>query len=222
MSRLALVCAGLMLAVNVLSSIGCCEQEKKDLAAMTENHNKMSVAKTNMENQFIAAKKDLLNATAERDGLQAENTSLKAQLANKPPEGPKPLGPDEGTTGWSPHAAGVQRSLEGDVLFSSGQAALTAAGKKELDKIAADLKGKFAGKTVLIYGHTDNDPIKRTKNLWQDNLDLSANRAMAVSRYLIGQGVAADRIETIGMGEHHPLDKANKSKNRRVEIVVIK
>lgn len=221
MSRLVLACAGLILTVNALSSIGCCEQEKKDLAAMTENYNKLSVAKTNLENQLTAAKTQLQQASSERDSLQAENADLKNKLAAKPPEGPKtPEGP-EVVGGWSPHAAGAQKSIEGDVLFSSGAATLTATGKKELDKIAADLKGKYSGKTVLVYGHTDSDPIKRTKNLWQDNLDLSANRAMSVTRYLISQGVAAERIETIGMGEYHPLDKASKAKNRRVEIVVV-
>ena len=49
---------------------------------------------------------------------------------------------------------------------------------------------------------------------------------MAVTRYLISKGIAAKRVETIGMGEHHPVTgnktKAAKSKNRRVEIVVLK
>jgi outer membrane protein OmpA-like peptidoglycan-associated protein len=48
---------------------------------------------------------------------------------------------------------------------------------------------------------------------------------MAVTRYLVVKGVKADSIETIAMGETHPLASnsgAAKAKNRRVEIIVIK
>jgi flagellar motor protein MotB len=79
---------------------------------------------------------------------------------------------------------------------------------------------------VQVYGFTDNDPIVKTKKLWEDNLDLSANRAMMVTRELIRHGIAANRVETIAMGSTHPVasnsDKAGKAKNRRVEIVAIK
>ena len=116
--------------------------------------------------------------------------------------------------------------LGSDILFASGQATLTTAGKKAIDEIAKDLTSRYAGQLVRVYGYTDSDPIKRSKKLWKDNLDLSANRAMAVPRYLISRGIKADRIETIAMGATHYVaansTKAAKAKNRRVEIFVIK
>ena len=49
---------------------------------------------------------------------------------------------------------------------------------------------------------------------------------MAVTRYLIDKGVAADNIETITVGATHPVatnsTAAGKAQNRRVEIVAIR
>ncbi len=70
--------------------------------------------------------------------------------------------------------------------------------------------------------HTD--PINKTKDLWKDNWDLSAQRALAVVRYLQGHGISDKLIRAVGCGEARPVDTntttAGKAKNRRVEIVV--
>jgi len=80
--------------------------------------------------------------------------------------------------------------------------------------------------TVRVMGYSDSDPIVKTKKLWKDNLDLSANRAMEVTRYLWSRGIPAERIETVGMGSTHFVQpnktKAGKAANRRVEIHVVK
>jgi flagellar motor protein MotB len=79
---------------------------------------------------------------------------------------------------------------------------------------------------VRVIGYTDNDPIRKTRNLWEDNLDLSANRAMTVVRHLREQGIDAEKLTACGRGETNPVtpntSTANKAKNRRVEIIVIK
>jgi chemotaxis protein MotB len=80
--------------------------------------------------------------------------------------------------------------------------------------------------TVRVMGYTDSDPIVKTKNLWKDNLDLSANRAMEVTRHLWSKGISAEHIETVAMGATHFMGpnttKAGKAGNRRVEISVVK
>ena len=117
-------------------------------------------------------------------------------------------------------------SVGSDILFASGKATLTSKGKAALANIVADLKGSYAGLPVRVYGYTDSDPIKRTKNLWQDNLDLSANRAMAITRHIVSKGIKAESVETVAMGATRFVAKndtsASKAENRRVEIVVIK
>ena len=71
-----------------------------------------------------------------------------------------------------------------------------------------------------VVGYTDNqgDPAA--------NKTLSDNRAATVSKKIIDSGVAADRLETAGMGDANPVaDNATedgRAKNRRTELVIVR
>jgi chemotaxis protein MotB len=103
---------------------------------------------------------------------------------------------------------------------------LTPEGKRKLDEIANTLNTTYKGMSIIVYGYTDSDPIRKTKNLWDDNLDLSAARAMAVTRYLWGKGLAKETLDATARGDTRFVasnaTKAGKTKNRRVEIIVLK
>lgn len=70
--------------------------------------------------------------------------------------------------------------------------------------------------SIIIEGHTDSTGDDGY------NLDLSARRADAVRTYLVGQGIDAARIDTIGRGETEPAadnaTEAGRQENRRVVI----
>jgi chemotaxis protein MotB len=210
----------------VLSTVGCCDKEKKLIEALNADNKKLLDTKTAMQSENASLKarqQDLLDQMDAKDAelLSANQkiANLEAQAATKPAEPAKSGEWDVGL-----HADRV--SLTGDILFSSGRATLTAAGRATLNRVVATLRAKYVGMPVRVYGYTDSDPIRVTKKLWTDNLDLSANRAMAVARYLRSAGISADQIETIAMGESRPVasnsSRGGKAKNRRVEIVVIK
>ncbi len=110
-------------------------------------------------------------------------------------------------------------NLPGDVLFSAGSAQIKKTSQTTLDKIATALTSDYSGKKVRVEGHTDADPITKTKKIWADNLDLSLNRAAAVTRYLESKGVDPKNIVTAGYGPYQPKGD-QKAQNRRVEIVV--
>ena len=67
---------------------------------------------------------------------------------------------------------------------------------------------------IEVQGHTDEQGDDAY------NLDLSNRRAAAVVAYLVGKGVAAERLESHGYGETQPIDPAHTQaayvKNRRV------
>jgi flagellar motor protein MotB len=111
---------------------------------------------------------------------------------------------------------GVQDS----VTFDSGSVTLKDTSHKTLKNVAQVLKNKFGGKRFYIEGHTDSDPISKTKDKYGDNMDLSMQRAYAVRRYLISQGVSEASIVVVGYGQFDPRDAKAKAGNRRVEIVV--
>ena len=101
---------------------------------------------------------------------------------------------------------------------------MTKDGLKQVTKVAAAIKDQYQGATVVVYGHTDADPIG--KSPWKDNLELSGQRAMAVTRQLIKIGIPAKNIETVAMGAAHPVaDNATivgKAKNRRVVVKILR
>ena len=119
-------------------------------------------------------------------------------------------------------AGTITVTLQNSILFDSGQAVLKKATSSELDHIRSVLRQKYAGKPIDVIGHTDTDPIRKSK--WKDNWELSAQRALTVARYLIQRGLPEDKIRAVGCGESRPIasnaNATGKAKNRRVEIVV--
>jgi len=123
---------------------------------------------------------------------------------------------------FDPTAGTITVTLPNAILFDSGQATLKKATSTELDHIRSVLESKYSGRQIDVVGHTDMDPIKKSK--WKDNWELSAQRALTVARYLIQRGIANDNIRAVGCGESRPIASnataSGKAKNRRVEIVV--
>ncbi|GDY01050.1 hypothetical protein LBMAG49_03790 [Planctomycetota bacterium] len=112
--------------------------------------------------------------------------------------------------------------VEDTVTFSSGSHQLKDTSHRVLGKIASVLKRDFSNCKYYIEGHTDSDPIVKSKDKYDDNRDLSAKRANSVARYLIEQGVPENRVIIVGYGQFDPKDTKSKQSNRRVEIVPVK
>ncbi|MBI3864397.1 MAG: OmpA family protein [Planctomycetia bacterium] len=116
----------------------------------------------------------------------------------------------------------VRIRLESSHLFNSGQASLKADVNSTLDSIAQALRSEYAGRSVGIEGHTDSDPITRSK--WKNNHELSVARSVAVFEALKRRGIPESQLFVAGYGPNHPIaassSKQTKSQNRRVEIVV--
>lgn len=113
--------------------------------------------------------------------------------------------------------------FQSEVLFSSGSATLENTGEKKLKQLAKTLK-EISSKmptdlnwVLRVDGHTDNRPIHTEK--FASNWELSAARAIAVIKFLIGEGISADHLAAAGFGEFHPLEQgAADERNRRIEL----
>ncbi|HHM20488.1 MAG TPA: flagellar motor protein MotB [Bacteroidetes bacterium] len=104
------------------------------------------------------------------------------------------------------------------VTFQTGSARLTPLSRYELDNIVDALKA-HPGMTIEIAGHTDN-----TGNP-ESNLTLSEARAKAVYDYVVGKGIAAERLQPKGYGQTKPIDTNDtpegRQKNRRTEFRIL-
>ncbi|HEU0238415.1 MAG TPA: OmpA family protein [Micromonosporaceae bacterium] len=140
--------------------------------------------------------------------------------ANLPGDaGRQPQAPGSSNGARANDRARVQVALDalGPVYFTSGSAALTAAGRATVTKVAAVLR---AAPTVRIEvrGFADSSGPAAT------NDSVSRDRAATVSRALLALGVPATRLTVVGFGETQPAASndtpAHRALNRRVDFVV--
>ncbi len=116
--------------------------------------------------------------------------------------------------------------FQSEVLFSSGSADLNPQGREQMAKLAGtliDISKRIPTdlKWILrVDGHTDKLPINTPQ--FPSNWELSAARAISVTKFLISQGIPADRLAATGFGEFQPLDERNDEialrRNRRIEL----
>ena len=213
------------MALCTLAAAGCkSSMHDQNLALHNQNRELQD------RNRQLEAERDARldpSAVAAKDAELAARDAKIAELQNQL-RTPAPA--QGGTAATDPGIAGIETSfnqatgemtvtLPGDVLFDAGRATLKESSKATLNKVAAAIKKDHSGKKVLVDGHTDTDPIAKTKSLWKDNLDLSAERARVVRKYLVDQGIPEKLIGSRGFGETKPRG-GDKSRNRRVEIVV--
>lgn len=106
-----------------------------------------------------------------------------------------------------------------ELNFPTGSAALSTEGGTTATALAA-LLNQFPTARIRIVGHTDNVGVESA------NQKLSMDRADTLKQSLVGQGIAADRIEVAGMGSVQPVadntSEDGRSQNRRIDIEVIR
>jgi chemotaxis protein MotB len=119
--------------------------------------------------------------------------------------------------------------FESDILFGSCSATLGEAGKLELDKLATallDIQGDIPAEVswvLRVDGHADASPLGPScRALYDSNLELSAQRAIAVVEHLKGRGVPERRLMATGSGSSAPMvsgySAAALAQNRRIEF----
>lgn len=116
---------------------------------------------------------------------------------------------------------GVLISLSERLIFADGQAELPPEALIVLDTIA-EMMLPIDNK-IKVVGHTNDTPS--TNPLYPTNWELSLARAASVAKYLIGAGVAPERMIISGQGEYAPVfpndTEQHKGLNARVEIVIM-
>jgi len=103
------------------------------------------------------------------------------------------------------------------VFFGYDQNDLTAEARTQIEHQAAWLK-QYPNVNIMVEGHCDERGTR------EYNLALGEKRATAVRNYLVANGVAATRIQTISYGKERPAvmgaDETSWAQNRRGVLVV--
>ena len=235
MGRLAIIVPAICVLV-VLS--GCKSTNWEERYLKKEEENRALRESLDVQNEQLAEK----DASAEQlrremDDTQAEIDALAAELdsIDKQPAPTRDAAYEDlmaeyerlkkayGEMVRITEDGNLEITLPASINFASGSYALTKAGKQTLDSVARELTNEFPNCKIMVIGHTDSDPIR--KSPFKDLLELGGERAFEVVRYLASQGVDRSRLTGSSRGAQDPVadnaTKEGKKKNRRVEIVVV-
>ncbi|WMD21710.1 OmpA family protein [Achromobacter seleniivolatilans] len=117
--------------------------------------------------------------------------------------------------------------ISGSVLFALNSDQLQPQGREILKTLIEPLSAylKSHDEILMVSGYTDDQQVREGNRRFADNWDLSAQRALTVTRALIDEGVPSSTVFAAAFGSEQPVasnaDEDGRAKNRRVEITPI-
>lgn len=113
----------------------------------------------------------------------------------------------------------VYVSLDAKLLFKSGSTTVEVDGRKAVIDLAKALENE-KDLEIIVEGHTDTDKLI-SPNHPKSNWELSVLRATAVVEIMTANSKVNPAIlMAAGRSEFHPVDPADKAKNRRIEVII--
>jgi chemotaxis protein MotB len=240
-------CVAAAVLVPLLAG-GCVQQDKYDqllqvkrslqeqLQDVTNERDSFGAQLKNRNQQLASAQTDILKMQEQYEMLGgkvdelADNNRSLAGMVSEMAIGPLPADiqqklaalatqyPDQITF----DAGSGMLRFNSDLTFSSGKDVVQPEAAQTLAKLAAILDSDSATSfELVVVGHTDDVQPKYSKNQHPTNRHLAVHRAIAVCNELVLSGVANDRVQVAGWGEHRPLianETGGTPMNRRVEI----
>lgn len=205
-----------VLALAVILAGGCTNQDRQRITMLEQTNGDLTSRLNQLRGQLDMTTQGRGDLDRQLLAAQGEIDALNRQLAEMPE-------PQLAAPGWTDTPSGAMIAIDSSVLFAPGKVTLRPEAQRTLDGIVSTLQGEYGDKDVIVFGHTDNQPIR--KSGWEDNWQLGSERALAVVRYLQKKGVDTSRLAAAGSGEYRPRaandSAANRAQNRRVSIFVV-
>jgi flagellar motor protein MotB len=117
--------------------------------------------------------------------------------------------------------------ISGRVLFSLNSDQLQPEGRKLLTSLVSPLQAYLGsrGELLMVSGFTDDRSIREGNGRFADNWELSAQRALTVTRALIEDGMPSSMVFAAAFGSEQPvtpnISDASRAQNRRVEMAPV-
>ena len=117
--------------------------------------------------------------------------------------------------------------ISGSVLFAPGSDELRPEGRQLLTSLVQPLRVylRERDEMLMVSGFTDNKLLRGGNHRFTDNLELSAQRALTVTRALIDEGMPASQVFAAAFGAEQPVasndDDSGRAQNRRVEMAPV-
>ncbi|WDD91632.1 OmpA family protein [Burkholderia sp. FERM BP-3421] len=162
---------------------------------------------------------------------QALSSQLDAEVRQRQQEAQRRQSLEQALAG--PLAAGRvtfvngRIGISGSVLFALNSDQLQPAGRDLLKSLAGPLAAylKNRDEILMVSGFADDQQVRAGNRLFADNWELSAKRALTVTRAFIDEGVPAASVFAAAFGSEQPVssnaDDSGRALNRRVEIAPV-
>ncbi len=117
--------------------------------------------------------------------------------------------------------------ISGNVLFALSSDQLQPEGKQLLKTLSQPIAAYLGAseQMLMVSGFTDDMPVRGSNMQFADNWELSAQRALTVTRTLIEEGVPSSAIFAAAFGSQQPVatntDAEGRARNRRVEMAPV-
>ncbi|RFO95832.1 hypothetical protein DIC66_16740 [Rhodoferax lacus] len=117
--------------------------------------------------------------------------------------------------------------ISGRLLFSLNSDQLAPEGRKLLNSLVPPLKTYLGAREqmLMVSGFTDDHSIRSRNSQFADNWELSAQRALTVTRALIEEGMPSSLVFAAAFGSEQPVtpnvNEAARAQNRRVEMAPV-
>jgi len=117
--------------------------------------------------------------------------------------------------------------ISGNVLFALNSDQLQPEGRDLLKSLAGPLTAYLHARDeiLMVSGFTDDRQVREANRRFADNWELSAQRALTVTRALIDAGIPASSVFAAAFGSQEPVssnaDEPGRARNRRVELAPI-
>src|SRR5438874_639177 len=176
-----------------------CADDRAKLDAISKKAGDLEKQNNELAKNINATKEELVElrkAKAEMDRRVAAIEEIRKQFAKMI---------DTGKLKVTARHGSLVLSLPAEVLFPSGSADLSKEGELSVLEVGIILK-TLTDRRFMVIGHTDNQPLAKPKDAtactYKDNWELSAERALTVTRFLVQAGMKPESIIPAGAGEH--------------------
>lgn len=192
------------------------QRERAEQQALTEERKRIAAEQSRLqeERRRIAAEQSRIAEEQRRREAEQRRVALEEALAGPLASGRVTL--QNGRIG-----------ISGSVLFSLNSDKLQEEGRTLLRSLIAPLQIYLSERNelLMVSGFTDDLPIQKGNSRYTDNWELSAQRALTVTRSLIEQGMPSSMVFAAAFGAEQPAvpntDDASRSQNRRVEMAPV-
>ena len=117
--------------------------------------------------------------------------------------------------------------ISGSVLFAVNSDQLRPEGRQLLKSLVHPLRVYLGERNelLMVSGFTDDKPVSEGNKRFADNLELSAQRALTVTRALVEEGMPSSQVFSAAFGPEQPVasnaSEQGRALNRRVEMAPV-